>query len=157
MVINSISPFEGALVWIGQPSSGTSQSTGLPWKVVDFVIKYIDRNMQEQNMLLTASGVERVDKLLAIPLGTILRVNFQISARKSEYNGQEKWWGSLNVMSITPVINQQPAQQQQQTAPTAQPAQQQPSYQAPTRPAAVPPVPPVPPAPGSAAEEDLPF
>lgn len=122
MVTNSISPFEGALVWVGTPSGGTSQTTGQPWKVVDFVIKYTNHQMQEQYMLLNASGVDRVDKLLTIPLGTILRVDFSINARKSDYNGQERWWGSLTVFRITPVTpeaQQVPAQPQ-----TQQPVQQ---------------------------------
>lgn len=141
MVTNSISPFEGALVWVGQPSSGTSQTTGQPWKVVDFVLKYTDHKMQEQFMVLTASGVERVDKLLTLPLGTVLRVDFQITARKSDYNGQEKWWGSLSVFRITPVVAQQaqPAQQPAQQGPQT-PGQwpvyppQQPVYQQPQQP-----------------------
>lgn len=134
MVTNSVSPFEGALVWVGTPSQGTSQSTGLPWKVVDFVLKYTDHKMQEQYMVLTASGVERVDKLLSLPIGTMLRVDFQITARKSDYNGQEKWWGSLAVFRITPVVMQQ-AQQSQPQQPVQQglniptyPPQQQPAY-----------------------------
>jgi hypothetical protein len=122
MVTNSVSPFEGALVWVGTPYCGTSQTTGQPWKVVDFVINYTDHKMQEQHMVLTASGVERVDKLLSTPLGTILRVDFTINARKSDYNGQEKWWGSLTVFRITPVTPQA------QSAPQAQP-QPQPSFQ----------------------------
>ena len=152
MVTNSISPFEGSLVWVGQPSQGTSQSTGQPWKVVDFVLKYTDHRMQEQYMVLTASGVERVDKLIALPIGTNLRVDFQITARKSEYNGQEKWWGSLAVFRITPVVMQQ-AQQSQPQQPVQQglnfppyPPQQQPTY--PVQP---------PQAPVAAPSDDFPF
>lgn len=163
MVTNSVSPYEGALVWVGQPSSGISQTTGQTWKVVDFVLKYTDGQMQERFIALNASGVERVDKLLSLPLGTILRVDFQITARKSEYNGQEKWWGTLSVFRITPVPQQQaqtgptaqsqPVQQgqnfppypPQQQAYGAQPAMQQPIQQ------------PMMPMPAVKSEDDLPF
>lgn len=153
MVTNSISPFEGSLVWVGTPNSGTSQFTGQPWKMVDFVLKYTDYKMQEQYIALTASGVERVDKLITLPLGTMLRVEFQISARKSEYNGQEKWWGALNVFRITPMAQEQPAQQatprqpvQQGLNPPQQPVYQQPAQQ---------PIPTL--APEAQPSDDLPF
>jgi hypothetical protein len=157
MVTNSISPFEGSLVWVGTPNSGTSQSTGQPWKMVDFVLKYTDHKMQEQYIALTASGVERVDKLIALPLGTMLRVEFQISARKSEYNGQERWWGALNVFRITPVAQGHPAQQAAPQQPVQQGLNfpqyppQQPVYQQPAQQ-------PVPaPAPAAPPSDDLPF
>ena len=109
MVVNAIAPWEGKLVWVGTPNGGFSQN-GEEWKSVDFVLSYTDGKLQERNIYLNAFGTDKVNKLLSLPLGTLLRVVFQPTAR--EYN--DKWFGKNEAFGITVI-------QQQQTAPAPQP------------------------------------
>lgn len=115
MVVNAIAPWEGKLVWVGTPNGGQSQN-GEEWKSVEFVLAYTDGKLQERNICLNAFGVDRVNRILSTPLGTVLRVTFSPTAR--EYNG--KWYGRNEVFGIT-TVNQQAAQPQQsyQAAPPA--------------------------------------
>lgn len=73
MAINAISPFEGTLEWVGEPNMGTTRN-GREWKSVDFILKYTDHQMEEKQILFSAFGVERVDKLIALPKGTPLKI-----------------------------------------------------------------------------------
>ena len=154
MVVNAIAPWEGKLVWVGTPAGGQSQN-GEEWKSVDFVLAYTDGKLQERHIHLNAFGLDRVNRLLSLSLGTMLRVSFQPTAR--EYNG--KWFGKNEVFGISVI------QPQAQQAPTAQqyggtqmppqtPVYQQPAQQY-QQPAPAPA--PAPAAPPAQAEEDLPF
>ena len=108
MVVNAIAPWEGKLIWVGTPSGGQSQN-GEEWKAVEFALSYTDGKLQERNICLNAFGVDRVNKLLSTPLGTMLRVTFQPTAR--EYNG--KWFGKNEVFGISvlqPQTTQAPPQ-----------------------------------------------
>lgn len=113
MVVNAIAPWEGKLVWVGTPNGGFSQN-GEEWKSVDFVLSYTDGKLQERNICLNAFGVEKVNRLLSTPLGTLLRVTFQPTAR--QYN--EKWYGKNEVFGIS--VIQQQAQPAPQYAPQPQ-------------------------------------
>ena len=81
MVVNAIAPWEGMLVWVGTPNGGFSQQTGQEWKSVDFALKYIDMRLQENHIVFSAFGIEKVNRILSTPLGTLLRVTFQPTAR----------------------------------------------------------------------------
>ena len=156
MVVNAIAPWEGKLVWVGTPAGGQSQN-GEEWKSVEFVLAYTDGKLQERHIHLNAFGVDKVNRLVAMPLGTVLRVSFQPTAR--EYNG--KWYGKNEVFGISIVQPQaqQPAPAPQygtQMPPQApvyqQPAPQYPPYQQPVQAPAQPPV-----APPAQDDGDLPF
>lgn len=159
MVVNAIAPFEGKLIWVGTPNGGNTQS-GEEWKSVEFVISYTDGKLQERSIFLNAFGVDRVNRILNTPLGTMLRVTFQPTAR--QYN--EKWYGKNEVFGIA-VVNQQPEQApapqyapqptypaQGTQMPPQTPAYQPPVYQQPAQPAPQPGFPA-----GLTAEVDLPF
>ena len=132
MVVNAIAPWEGKLVWVGTPNGGFTQS-GEEWRSVDFVISYTDGKMQERNICLNAFGKDKVDKIMATPLGTTIRVVFQPTAR--QYN--DKWYGKNEVFGIT-VQQAQPAQQ-----PAPQAYQQPQGYYPPQQPTQMPPQAPV--------------
>ena len=153
MVVNAIAPWEGKLIWVGTPNGGFNQN-GEEWKSVEFAISYTDGKLQERQILFSAFGIEKVNRITNMPLGTLLRVTFQPTAR--QYN--EKWYGKNEVFGISVVQQQaQPPVQQApqyppqygtqmpQQAPACPPAQ--PQY-APARPTA--PQPPV-------VDEDIPF
>lgn len=134
-VINAVSPFEGKLHWVGQVTSGQSQSTGNPWKRVDFTIAYVDAQLQNRYVTFSLSGVDKVDRLLQIPIGSTIRVTWRPSG--NEYQG--KWYPKVEALGIfyqaqqqvqAPQYGQQFAPQQQGYA---QPQYQQPQYQQPAQ------------------------
>ena len=114
MIVNAIAPYEGELVWVGTPSSGQTRSNE-EWKSVDFVLKYTDGRMQENHICLNAYGVDKVNRIINFPIGTTLRVTFQLSAR--EY--KDKWYGKNEVLGITVVNDQKKEEPKPQPAPTA--------------------------------------
>ena len=123
MVVNAIAPWEGKLVWVGTPNGGFSQN-GEEWKSVEFVLSYTDGKLQERNIYLNAFGTEKVNRLVSTPVGTMLRVTFQPTAR--EYNG--KWYGKNEVFGITvlqPESQVRQAPQQGTAMPPQTPAYQQ--------------------------------
>lgn len=172
MTVNAVAPYQGILHWVGQPAQGVSQATGQPWKSVQFVVKYIDSQMKEQFIVFDLTGVELVDRLLATPAGTEIRVSWRPSARQwTDQQGQTKWFAQYSAFGFVVVP------QEQQQAPMPQPAPQpyggypqQPVYQQ-ARPAPAPvqsayqqappmqPQAPSAPAPAPAApqNDDLPF
>ena len=106
MVVNAIAPWEGKLVWVGTPNGGFTQN-GEEWKSVEFVLAYTDGKLQERHIHLNAFGVDKTNRLMNMPLGTMLRVTFSPTAR--EYNG--KWYGKNEVFGITTVQPQAAPQQ----------------------------------------------
>lgn len=137
-IVNAVSPFEGRLHWVGQVASGQSQNTGNPWKRVDFTIAYTDLQMQQRFITFSLSGVEKVDRLLSTPLGTVLRVTWKPVS--NEYQG--KWYSRNDAVGFYAPQAQQSAQNVQQPqygqqyAPQQAPAQPQypPQYQQPYQP-----------------------
>lgn len=109
-IVNAVSPWEGRLHWVGQVMSGQSQTTGNPWKRVDFTLSYVDAQMQVRYITFSLSGVEKVDRLLTIPLGTTIKVTWRPSG--NEYQG--KWFTKNEAIGIfTPQSGTQVAQPQQ--------------------------------------------
>lgn len=130
MLVNAVAPWEGQLVWVGTPNGGYSQTNGQEWKSVDFTLKYQDHQMQEQHITFSAFGVDKVDKLLATPLGTTVRVTWSPDTRESRgQDGSVKWWPKLSAFGITVPQSQPgqqpvyPQQQFQQQAPQQYPPQ----------------------------------
>lgn len=113
MVVNAIAPWEGKLIWVGTPNGGFNQN-GEEWKSVEFAISYTDGKLQERQILFSAFGIEKVNRITNMPLGTLLRVTFQPTAR--QYN--EKWYGKNEVFGIS--VIQQQAQPAPQYAPQPQ-------------------------------------
>lgn len=112
MNVNIVAPWQGRLKWVGKPAEGTSNTTGNPWKRVDFVVSFINSQMQEENICFSMSGVEKVNRLLGTPLGTEIIVTWKPSA--NEYQG--KWYPKLDAIGFRPA---------QQLAPHQVPPQQQ--------------------------------
>ena len=172
--LNVVAPFRGVIEWKGQPSQGVSQQTGNPWANVDFVLKYIGQNMREELILFTLSGPERVNALMATPIGTEVKVWWRPGARPwTDQMGQVKYFGQNAAYAVQPVapetdpaqVQQMPAQQiqvspspaqqyvQQQAAqPVYQQAPAQALAQAPVQAPATPPA-----APAQGGYNDLPF
>lgn len=101
MKYNKVAPWEGRLVWVGTPRTGTSRN-GNDWKQVDFTLEYADGDKQK-NITFSLFGTERVDKLLAVPNGTLLHVKWVPESR--EYNG--KWWPSFSAYETEVVEERQ--------------------------------------------------
>lgn len=126
-VVNSVSPWEGKLHWVGQVVSGQSQSTGNPWKRVDFTVSYVDAQLQNKFVTFSLSGVDKVDRLLQIPLGATIRVTWRPSG--NEYQG--KWYPRVDAIGVFYNQGQQPVQNPQYQAQQYPPQQQgygQPQY-----------------------------
>lgn len=130
-VINKVYPYEGALIWVSAPRSGVSSSTGEMWKSASFAIKFLDDKQGEQTLAFSVFGVEKVDKLLSIPLGTILHVSWRPTSRQfTNRNNETDYFSQLSVYGIATkeeadAAAAQPAEQ----APAARPAQQAPAAQ----------------------------
>ena len=108
MTTNTISPWEGELVWVDNPRSGKTKK-GKDWKSVDFTIKYTDEQDQERFIAFNTFGEERVDKILSTQIGTKIRVTWRPEAR--EYNG--KWYPKFDAYDI--FIIEQPKQEDKTT------------------------------------------
>ena len=110
MKTNTIAPFEGELVWLGEMRQGVSQK-GKDWQAIDFVIKYADGNYN-CNLCLQAFGAEKVGLLMATEIGSKLRVEWRPSSR--EYNG--KWYTGAEAKDIK-VLDEQKAGKAESPAP----------------------------------------
>lgn len=119
MNINMVAPYQGLLYWVGQPASGVSQNSGETWKSLDFTIKYLDSQMREQFIVFSAFGTEIVDRILATPLGTEVRVSWRPSSRSwTDQQNQTRWFPQFSAFGFVLVPNEQaqapaPAQQAQ--------------------------------------------
>ena len=82
MAINAVAPWEGILEWVGEAASGTTR-TGNEWANVDFALKYQDHQMNEKVIVFQAYGVDRVNKLCSLPVGTPLKVLWWPEANQS--------------------------------------------------------------------------
>jgi len=95
MKTNDTAPFEGELVWVGDPRSGRTRN-GDEWLSVDFVLKYTTATGKDDHIMFNAFGVDKVNVVLATEIGARLRVTYSPTAR--EYNG--KWFGKNNVWGV---------------------------------------------------------
>ena len=129
MAINAVAPWEGELVWVGEPNSGKTQN-GREWKSVDFTLKYQDSQMNEKYITFNAFGEDKVDKLTSLPEGTMLKVVWWPNANMARSSG--KWYPQLQAISIGLAQAQQPATERV-AAPNfpPNPVQQQPGQQVP--------------------------
>lgn len=96
MAINAVAPWEGALDWVGEPNEG--QGRNGTWKSVEFTLKYEDHQMNEKFITFSVFGAEKVDKLLAMQKGTMLKVVWWPEANYVERTG--KWYPKLSAISI---------------------------------------------------------
>lgn len=96
MAVNAVAPWEGVLDWVGEPNEGEGKNG--KWKSVDFVLKYQDHQMNEKFITFSAFGVDKVDKLLAIPKGTAIKVVWWPDANHVERTG--KWYPKNTAISI---------------------------------------------------------
>lgn len=141
--VNAVAPYQGVIEWKGQPSQGVSQQTGNAWANVDFVLKYLNHNMREESIVFTLSGPDKVNELMAMPLGTLVKVSWRPTSRSwVDQQGQVKWFPQFSAFNVVPVPQDgqtaQPQYQGSMQQPGAQPygqpqygqyAPQQPAYQ----------------------------
>lgn len=126
MVVNAVAPWEGQIIWVGTPNGGMTQS-GQEWKSVEFALKYTDMRLQEKNIVFNAFGIDLVNKILSIPIGTAVRVTWSPDARRSnQQDGSVRWFGKLSAFGVQPI---QPTQTQQPPQGFPQQGFQQPQYQ----------------------------
>ena len=117
MAINAVSAWEGTLEWLGEPNSGKTQN-GNDWMSVDFTLKYQDSQMNDKEILFSAFGVDRVNKLMSIPKGTTLRVVWWPDCNQAR--NSDRRFAKNSVINIS-IVQPQPG-----TQPAPQPAPQQP-------------------------------
>ena len=118
MLVNAVAPWEGTIAWVGQPKEGTSQKTGNAWKMVDFTLKWINHQMQEKYIVFSLSGAENVNKLLQMPLGAQVRVNWTPDANQfTDSTGAVKWFPKFNATAVNEVRTPMPTQQVPQPGP----------------------------------------
>ena len=141
MAVNAVAPWEGALDWIGEVKSGQTQKG--TWKSVDFALKYQDHQMNEKTIVFSAFGEDKVDKLLATPYGTMLKVVWWPEATQGRNSGV--WYGKNSAISIGSAQSEAKSADTKITAPSY-PAQgtQMPNPGYRTIPQPVPPLPPMP-------------
>ena len=101
MYENMVAPFRGILEWVDTPAGGVSKK-GNDWKSVVFTLKYIDNNMSEKYIVFKLMGVEAVDRLLSVPLGTELRVTWRPGgSRFKRADGSLCWFAQNIAVSVT--------------------------------------------------------
>ncbi len=103
----------GKIIHALEPKSGTSQRTGNPWKMQEFVLETLEQ--YPRKLFFNVFGEDRLREM-NIKVGEILTVSFDIDAR--EYNG--RWYTDIRAWRVQRE-GQQPAQQAQAAAPAPQP------------------------------------
>ena len=127
---------QGRVIYISEPRTGISKSTGNPWMTQDYVIE--THEQFPKRMMFNVFGEEKI-KQFNIQLGEELNVFFDINAK--EFNGKYfndiRAWrvdrvdpnqpagsvpaaGSIDAAAQQPPFAQQPAQAPQQQPPFAQ-------------------------------------
>ena len=101
MKINKVSPYEGDLVWVGEPRTGIGSRTGKTWASIDFTIRYND-GQSDKHITFNAFGEEKVGQVMSAPKNGRIRVVWEPESRES--NG--KWWSKNSVIELK-VVNQQ--------------------------------------------------
>ena len=95
MKTNQVFPWEGRLVWVGTPRTGTGRNDKV-WKSVDFTLEYDAEDDKTKNITFNVFGTEKVDMLEDTPIGSTVRVSWWPSSH--EYNG--KWYTKLEAFDI---------------------------------------------------------
>ena len=93
---NMVAPYKGILHWVDTPAGGESKK-GNAWKSVTFTIKYIDYKMSEQYIVFKLMGVEAVDRLLSVPLGTEVRVTWRPGGSRFKRADGSLCWFAQNI------------------------------------------------------------
>ena len=119
----------GRIIAALEPRSGTSQRTGNPWKMQDFVMETMEQF--PRRMMFNVFGEDRLAQY-NLKVGDMVTVYFDINAR--EYNG--RWYNDVRATNVVPFVpGQMPGQapsvgqfnavpQQPAAQPMGQPAQQ---------------------------------
>lgn len=89
---NTITPWVGKLVWVDTPRSGKNKN-GNEWKSVDFTISYTNDQGVSFYATFNAFGEQKVDKILATPLWSTVKLMWRPNAH--EYNN--RWYPKLEV------------------------------------------------------------
>lgn len=100
MKINKVAPFEGDLVWVGEPRTGISKN-GKTWASIDFTIRFNDGGQFDKHITFNAFGEEKVGQVMSAPKNGRVRVIWEPESRES--NG--KWWSKNSVIELK-VVNQ---------------------------------------------------
>ena len=111
---------QGKVIFISEPRSGVSKSTGNPWMMQDYVIE--THEQYPKRMMFNVFGEDKI-KLFNIQMGEEINVFFDINAR--EYNG--KYYNDIRAWRVDRVDPNNPMPQQ----PAAPAYPQQPGMQQP--------------------------
>ena len=84
----------GKVVYISEPRSGVSKTTGNPWKMQDFVIETINEQFPHK-MVFNVFGEDKLNQF-NIQMGEVINVFFDINGR--EYNG--RWYNDIRAWKI---------------------------------------------------------
>lgn len=106
-ITNAISFFVGRVTWLGEVKSG--EGANGPWAMQTFVLTWQDSKFEEQHLVLSASGDERLRKIQEFAqTGQLVKVLWRPDGR--EYQG--RWFGENRVINIGPAQAQPAAAQQ---------------------------------------------
>lgn len=114
MAINAVAAWEGTLEWVGEPNGGKTHQ-GNDWMSVEFTLKYQDSQMNDKEILFSAFGVDRVNKLMSIPKGTTLRVVWWPECNQAK--NSDRRFAKNSVINISIVQPQSGIQHAPQPAP----------------------------------------
>ncbi len=85
----------GKIIFVGEPRSGTSKTSGNPWKTQDFVIE--THEQYPRKCVFTVFGEDRL-KQFNLQMGGEYTVSFDIDAH--EYNG--RWFNDIRAWRAVP-------------------------------------------------------
>ncbi len=87
----------GKIIFVGEPRSGTSKTSGNPWKTQDFVIE--THEQYPRKCVFTVFGEDRL-KQFNLQMGGEYTVSFDIDAH--EYNG--RWFNDIRAWRAVPAV-----------------------------------------------------
>lgn len=87
----------GKIIFVGEPRSGTSKTSGNPWKTQDFVIE--THEQYPRKCVFTVFGEDRL-RQLNLQMGGEYTVSFDIDAH--EYNG--RWFNDIRAWRAVPAV-----------------------------------------------------
>lgn len=88
----------GKIIFVGEPRSGTSKTSGNPWKTQDFVIE--THEQYPRKCVFTVFGEDRL-KQFNLQMGGEYTVSFDIDAH--EYNG--RWFNDIRAWRAVPAAS----------------------------------------------------
>ena len=96
--INSVSPWEGELVWKGEVRSGKTNS-GAEWKSMEFTLRYEDQQMNEKFITFSLFGAAKVSSAEKYPIGSWLKV---VWWPESSQGRDGKYYPKNSVIAVYP-------------------------------------------------------